>query len=425
MKIRKLLALTLALVMVFALFSGCGKTPAAEDSTPPAADESKEPESKAPESEAPSGEPIKIGHICDLTGTEALTGAEAKRALEFAVALLGNEIAGRPVEIIVGDAQSDSSIAAEEARRMVEHEKVAAIFGPTQAGHKAAVAEYMKTAGVPLIFYNGTPSGLFDNNDWLVGAGGMNPQMPTVMADYSYNELGYRSVSTLSMDNIGFRAFVYDFKDAFEALGGSVIQEQYAPFPTDDWSVYLTNIQSADAIMAWTTGSNAISLWTQWFDMGVSERVPMTAIMTSAFVDYYVVGAVSGRNPEAGQAMLGTLAPTMYVYNIDTAENKAFVDAWVEEFGSVPQTNMPGLIYQAYLLFSTAVESLGGETEPEALIEEIFATDINGPTGRLFFENSHAATMDVYIVEVVDMEDGSFNYSVVETYKDVPPEGIK
>jgi branched-chain amino acid transport system substrate-binding protein len=344
--------------------------------------------------------------------------------LEFAVELLGGKIAGREVQIIVGDAQSDASRAADVARQMVEQDGVAAIFGPTQAGHKAAVAEYVETAGIPLIPYNGSPAALFENSEWLVGAGGMNPQMPTVMADYVYKELGYKNVSVLTMDNMGFRTFANDFMRVFTALGGAVAQEQYAPFPADDWSPYMAAMQDADAIMSWTTGSNAIALWNQWYSMGVNERIPISAFMASAFTDYYVVGAVKGASPEAAEAILGTVAPSMYVYDIDTPENKAFVEAWKAKFGSVPQTNVAGLCYQAYLLFHTAVEALNGDTAPDKLIAQLFATDINGPTGRLFFQGSHAATMDVYIVKVIQMEDGSYNYGIVKTYEDVPPEGV-
>lgn len=415
---KRFISVLLALCMPLAL-AACG------GGTPPAASA---PASSAPASEAApeptATEPIKIGHICDLTGTEANAGEEAKRCLEFAVDLLGGKIAGREVQIIVGDAQSDSSRATDVARQMVEQDGVVAIFGPTQAGHKAAVAEYMETAGIPLIPYNGTPAALFEGSDWLVGAGGMNPQMPTVMADYAYNDLGYKTASILTMDNMGFRAFSNDFKRVFEALGGTVTQEQYAPFPADDWSPYMAAMQDADAIMAWTTGSNAIALWKEWYTMGVNQRMPMSAFMASAFTDYYIVGAVKASHPEAADAILGTVAPSMYVYNIETPENEAFVKAWTEKFGSVPQTNVAGLCYQAYLLFHTAVEALGGDTTPESLITQIFATDINGPTGRLFFEGSHAATMDVYIVKVIQMEDGSYNYGIVKTYEDVPPAGL-
>jgi len=423
---KKVTAFVLVFCMLFALAacasdSGTSSSPSAQSSASASASASASESASA--SASANTEPIKIGHIVDLTGSEAATGAEAERALQFAIDALGGEFAGRPVEVIVGDAAGDTATAVDQARKMVESDGVVAIFGPTQAGQKTAVAEYAAGAGVPLIFYNGTPSALFEGNKWLVGAGGDNRQMPSVIADYSYNELGYRTVTTISMDNVGFRTFIESYIAFFEKLGGTAVQQQYAPLPTSDWSSYLVNLSDADAIMAWATGSNAISLFSAWYEMGTYETMPITAIMHGGFTDYFVLNAVSGINPEIAEAILGTIAPICYVYDIDTPENEAFVEAWVAEYDSVPQTNLPGLCYQAALLLKTAVEDIDGDTTPENLIDAIFSADINGPTGHLYFEDSQAATMTVYIAEVVRLEDGSYNYCVVKTYKDVPPTG--
>jgi ABC-type branched-subunit amino acid transport system substrate-binding protein len=429
---KKSLALFLALVMVFGLTacsssdSGSGSSSTTpETSTSPSAEPSAS-DADEPETSEPvelSGETIKIGHIADLTGSEALTGQEAKRSLEFAVAQL-NGINGHPVEVITRDAQGSASGAADAARMLVETDGVVAIFGPNQAGQKTSVSEYCADAGIPLIFYNGTPKYLFATNPWLIGAGGANPQM-TVMADYAYNELGYRTVDIVTMDNVGFKTFTDDFTTAFEALGGQVLDAKYAPFPCDDWSPYLSTIdKSADAIMAWTTGSNAIALWQNWYQLGLADTLPITAIMQSAFTDDYIIEALASTYPEVAEAILGTYAPSMYVYNTGTPENEAFVAAWQEEFGEVPSNNLSGQIYQAYQLLKTAIESIDGNTEPEAVRDAILATEIDGPAGHMSFDDSGACTKDVYIVQAVQLDDGSYNYDIVKTYNDVSPSGL-
>lgn len=430
---KKIIAMLLALVMVFALVA-CGnaeepeKTPDETPGTSAPAETDKQPEESKPAEETPavpelSGEPIKIGHIADLTGTEALTGAEAKRSLEFAVAQL-NGIAGRPVEVITRDATGSVDGAVDAARYLVEEENVVAVFGPNQAGQKTAVSNYCAEQGVPLIFYNGSPAYLFKTNPWLIGAGGANPQM-TVMADYAYTTLGYRTVNILTMDNTGFRTFTDDFTKAFEALGGKVVTAQYAPFPCDDWAPYLLGMDaSADAIMAWTTGSNAIALWQNWHQMNLHETLPMTAIMQSAFTDDYIIKALAGTYPEVVEHILGTIAPSMCVYTTGTPENDAFVAAWKAEFGEMPSNNLSGQIYQAYQVLKTAIESIDGNTEHEAVRDAILATELDGPAGHMEFNGYGACTKDVYIVKVVQLEDGTFNYETITTYEDVAPNGL-
>ena len=55
----------------------------------------------------------------------------------------------------------------------------------------------------------------------------------------------------------------------------------------------------------------------------------------------------------------------------------------------------------------------------------MLAADITGPEGRTVFENgSNIATKDVFVVEVVQLEDGSYNYGLVKEYANVSPAGL-
>lgn len=412
-----ILALIMTVMMILTACGGGGSTQAPTEST--AAD----PAETTAADPASTGEPIKIGHIVDLTGVEAMLGEEYKKALEFAVESLGGQFAGRPVEIIVGDAQNQPSVAVDVAKKMVEVDKVAAIFGPTQTGQKSAVAEYMKEAGIPLIFYNPTPEAFMHGNDWVVGANGGLPQMPSVMADYAYNELGYRTVTTITWDNIGARAFVDGFAETFKKLGGTVVQQQYTPIPAADFSPYLVTLKDADALVAWASGSDAIALWNAYYDLGIYKKIPIITPMHGGFVDYYIADAVAKGNPEAAELMLGTYAAIMYVHDIPIPENEEYVKGWTEAFGTRPRF-CEGSVPQAVYLLNAAIESLNGDTDPEKLIKAIFDVDFTGPEGHQFFDNSHAATKDVHVAKVVKLDDG-YNYETVKTYKDVPPTGLE
>lgn len=306
MKVKKFLALALALGLSLSLVTGCGNNAVADSDKTANTDPVSTPESsKSDASETEEPETIRIGHIVDLTGTQAMTGMEAERALQFALDAMGGQIAGHPVEIVVGDAQDSSTGAVDAAKRMVEIDGVAAIFGPTQPGQKSAVAEYAKEAGVPVIFYNASPTYLLEGNQWIVGAGGATPQLPTVMADYVYNTLGYTSVNTLSMDNVGFRSFIEPFVENFEALGGTVVHQAWAPIGCTDWAPYMLSLKEADAIIAWASGSDAISLWKAWYDMGISERMPMVAPHHGGFTDYFVPAAIAASGSAAAEKNAG------------------------------------------------------------------------------------------------------------------------
>ncbi|MCD8331272.1 MAG: hypothetical protein LUB63_01895 [Oscillospiraceae bacterium] len=61
----------------------------------------------------------------------------------------------------------------------------------------------------------------------------------------------------------------------------------------------------------------------------------------------------------------------------------------------------------------------------QELLDAILAQDITGPEGRTVFENgSQAATKDIYVTQVIQLDDGTYNYGLVQLYSEVPPEGL-
>ena len=436
---KKTIAMLLALVMLFAL-AACAKDSGDSDGdkTDPGTvttDNNNE-NNENNENNGSDGEidrsdlgPIKIGHICDLTGTDALTGAEARDAMNYAIQYVG-KICGREVEIIHKDSQSSASAAADAARSLIEEDEVDVIFGPTLIGHKMAVATVVKTYEIPAVFYNPTPT-VPDilNNEWIVGAAGSNPQMPTVIADYVYNELGYTKVCTLTKDDAGGTSYMDPFTEAFEALGGTVVDQRWAPNDTTDYSSYLIPLANsgADCMIAWTSGSAALQLWSDWYSMGLNETLPIVAVFHGAFTDTFICNALSQTNPDLVEAMLGTVAPMTWAYNAGDPEIDEFVATYREDHdGAYPiGNNLAGATVQNMLVLKAAVEALEGDTtDKEALRDALLAVDITGPEGRTVFENgSNMATKDIYVNEVARLDDGTYNYSLLKKYENVPVNG--
>ncbi len=431
---KKIIAMLLALMMVFALVA-CGEKapadtgankPADTGASQPADTGAEKPEDTAPVE--PTGEPIKIGHIADLTGTDALTGTEASRSIAFAAKYLGS-IAGRPIEIVEADSQSSAAAAGDAARKLIEQDDVVCILGPNLIGHKAVVATVAQDAEIPALFYSPTPAMMMQDNDWVIGVAGCTPQMPTVMADYVYNELGYDKVYLMTKDDTGGYNYANPFIANYEALGGTILQEVYVPVPTADMAPYLQTLTDpeADAIVAWTSGSEAITFWNTWYGLGLYENLPVVGLFHGAFTDSFICDAIKGINPDLVELILGTPTPINYSYAIESEENASFVEAWTEEYGYLPVgNNQPGACVQTLALVKYAIESIDGNTESAALRDALLAADMVGPEGRLYFaEGAKGATKDVYVCcPAVVESDGSYNYEVLKVYEAVPAEGL-
>ena len=372
---------------------------------------------------AATGEPIKIGHIVDLTGAEAMVGENFKNSLEYAVKAMGGQIGGRPIEIVLGDAQNQPSVAVDLARKMVEQDKVVAIFGPTQVGQKMAVANYLKGVGIPLIIYNLSPMAIFQDNPWVVGVGGTTVQQQSAMGDYIYNQLKYTKIDTLSTDNTAGRSFLEPLVESFKAAGGTVVQQQWHPVPTADFAPYLTALEDADALVSWCSGSDAIGLWTAYQQLGIDKKMPMVAAFNGGFTDPFIPKALS---PEAAAIMMGTYAPMMYSPDSESQSNLDFVKGFTPVLGFPPGDTSASGPYQSMLLFQAAVTATAGDTSPDKLLAALFASTIEGPEGPLSFAaGQQAATKNVNIVQIqaVPNAEKTFHYVTAFVYEAVPPTG--
>ncbi len=434
---KKIIAMIMALAMVFALAACAKEQHAPEQPSQPVAEEpAPAPEQPAPEEPAPetpaNTDPIKIGHLCDLTGVEAMTGKQAQEALDNAVKYVGT-IAGRPIEVYHQDTKSDTSAAVDAARTLAEEFEVDVILGPSLIGHKGAVANFAKDAEIPVIYYNPTPEMMIKGNEWVIGTAGANPQMPTVMADYVYNELGWRKVVTLTKDDTGGKSYMDPFVANFTALGGEVLGQAWAPSADNtDYASYLTQIvpfaEEADGMIAWTSAGNAIQLWNVWYSMGLHETLPIAACFHGAFTDSFVCDALAGQNPAVVEEILGSVAPMTWGYNLENEACQAFVEWYKENNDGVYPiaNNLPTATVDALLVLDEAVKALNGDTSDKAaLVDAILNVNMQGcEGGTSFAEGANIASKDIHVCKVTKLENGQHHYEVVKSYPAVPVGGL-
>ncbi len=426
MKKRYLLAGMLILLLVIALTAvACGTEDAATTTAAPGTGDG------SVTTLAPAtGEPIKIGFICDLTGLEATTGLNMEKSLKLAFDAIGNRIGDRPIVIISEDAADSPATAVDKARKLVEQDKVVAIFGPNEAGEKFAVNDYIKNAGqIPLILFSPCPDPLLETgNSWLVAAMGTNSQQPSVMADYVYNDLGYRKVNTLGQEGAGGKGFLMPFIGTFTALGGTVDAQVWPPAGTSDFGPFLTTLPAADALAAWMPG-DGIGMLIQYVKMGIIDKMPIVGAFHGATFDPWVYAKIAENNPDVAEALVDVPTPMEYSPELDSAMNQEFIKeakaAWGDNVVLDGSNVNP---YQSAELFIKALEANGGVTTPQELLTALLGTKWDGPQGSYFFAaGQQAATVPVYIVKEVKgatTDQFPYHFETIKTYDAVPPGGL-
>ncbi len=162
---------------------------------------------------ASGAEPIKIGALFALSGSAVSLGAPARLVVQMVVDKVNGEggIDHRPLELVVGDTESDPAKALGEARRLVEKEKVIAVIGPESVDSGMAVKPYIEdTAHIPVIMTMerdaAASGGEHGPCRWTFEI----PQRASLAVETVYGALQARSVS---------RVAVLAVSDGFEADG--------------------------------------------------------------------------------------------------------------------------------------------------------------------------------------------------------------
>ncbi len=140
MKYQKFLLVTVCACLILALavisLPGCSSSTPAPSTPSPAKTSATATTSAPATSTQPAQSPaakgvIKIGHIRPLTGNLATTSDLMLKSFDLAFQQVGYQVAGKQIQIIVGDSKGDPATAIDVARKMVENDKVDMIVGAT------------------------------------------------------------------------------------------------------------------------------------------------------------------------------------------------------------------------------------------------------------------------------------------------------
>src|ERR1043166_9021626 len=96
--------------------------------------------------------PIKIGFTTDLTGTAAQAAKDMVNGLTLYLDEIGNQMAGRKVELIVEDSQSRPDVAVTKLRKLVEHDRVHLVAGVLFGHLGYALAPKVEEYRIPALF---------------------------------------------------------------------------------------------------------------------------------------------------------------------------------------------------------------------------------------------------------------------------------
>ena len=149
-----------------------------------------------------AAEPIIIGSISPLTGTNAVQGLDMKRGEELALEEINaaGGIYGRPLKIIWEDTESSPKGGMDAVHKLVEINKVPLILGAYSSGISLPTGQWTNSKKVIQIAEASTSPKLREIGPYFFNIIGLDEVMGTMLAEFAL-ESGAQSFASITVNN--------------------------------------------------------------------------------------------------------------------------------------------------------------------------------------------------------------------------------
>ena len=264
--------LTFALAASLTLFvlAACGSEPAPA-AAPTAAVEASPTEAMA--DTAAASDTIKVGILHSLSGTMAISETAVRDAEMLAISEINaaGGVMGKQLEVVIEDGASDWPTFAEKARKLLQNDEVAVVFGGwTSASRKAMLPVFESNNG--LLFYPVQYEGLESSpNIFYTGATTNQQIVPAI--EYLLAE-GKTKFYLLGSDYVFPRTSNLIINKQLEAAGLTAVGEEYTPLGHTEYSTVISKIRAAEPDVVFNTlnGDSNVAFFKQLKDAGISAE---------------------------------------------------------------------------------------------------------------------------------------------------------
>ena len=340
---------------------------------------------------------IKVGLMLPATGTFAALGTAIENGFRLHVAEQGGKLAGREIEYVRVDDESDPAKATDNVNKLVKRDNVDVLVGTVHSGVAMAMAKVAKDSGTILIVPN---AGADAVTGPMCGPTIFRSSFSNWQPGYAMGEVvarkGHKSVVTITWKYAAGDESVRGFKEAFEKSGGKVVKELSLPFPNVEFQALLTEIAAArpDAVYTFFAGGGAVKFVKDYAAAGLNRRIPL-----------YGAGFLTDGTLEAqGADAEGVLTTLHYADSLGTPRDSAFRLAYAKAYKLQPDVYAVQGYDAAQMLAAGLVAVKGDLTKKAEFAAALRAARIDSPRGPFTLGKSHNPVQDIYLRQVSGRE---------------------
>lgn len=295
---------------------------------------------------------VKVGLLHSLSGTMSISETSVRDAELLAISEINANggVLGKQIEAVQADGASDPQIFADEARKLLQNEKVVTVFGCwTSASRKAVKPVFEELYG--LLWYPVQYEGMEASpNIMYMGASPNQQIVPAV--DYCAETIGKR-MFLVGSDYVFPRTANKIIKAQLAQLDGECLGEEYIQMGGTDFNAVVKKILEVkpDVILNSLNGDSNVAFFAALAKAGItSAKIP---VMSFSIAEE----EVAKMNLEN---LAGHLVSWNYYETTQTPRNEKFVTDYKEKYGDDRMTGDPiEAAYIAVYMWAAACEKAG------------------------------------------------------------------
>ncbi|WP_404785862.1 urea ABC transporter substrate-binding protein [Altericista sp. CCNU0014] len=375
------------------LIKSCGGSPSGTEPSPGGT---------ASPSPAAAGDGIKVGILHSLSGTMAISEKSVVDAEEMAIEEINNAggVLGKKIVVFKEDGNSDWPTFAEKAKKLIDQDKVVAVFGCWTSASRKAVLPVFESKNHMLWYpvqYEGQEC---SKNIFYTGAAPNQQIEPSV--DWLLEKYKGQPFFLIGSDYVFPRTANTIIKAQLAAKGGKVVGEDYIPLGGTEVTPIIAKIKAAmpngGVIYNSLNGDSNVAFFKQLQGAGMGPDKYPSMSVSIAEEEVKAIGV---------DYLKGHYAAWNYFQTVQNPASQKFVAAFKKKYGDDRVVNDPmECAYNAVYLWKQAVEKAATADDLEKVRMAALGQTFDAPQGKITMENSHHLSKFVRIGEVG--EDGLF-----------------
>jgi len=352
-------------------------------------------------------EPVRIGAIVSATGPASALGEPEKNTLEMVRDALNAKggIAGRPVELIIYDDESDVSKAVLAAEKLLKKDRVSAIVGPTTTGNTLAIAAKMAESKVPMVSMASAEKIVKPVNPWVFKVAPSDRHAVARLLKHAKAQ-GYSKLAILTVSDGYGQAGREVLKELIPAGGFTLVADEIFGPKDTDMTAQLTKIKdlAPDAVICWGTNPGPAQVARNRAQLGMKTPLYMShGVASKKFIE--LAGeAAEGVMLPAGHLIVAAQLPDGQPQKAQLLDyTKTYKDKYKSDVSTFGGHGWDGL-----MIVAKAVETAGSD-KPEAIREALEKVKAFPGVGGVFtFSPEEHNGLDENAFEMVVVQGGDW-----------------